>query len=228
MPTLDAVRLARERIRHGIHLTPCACSEALSQLTGNRIFLKLENLQFTGSFKDRGALNKLLTLTEEERHHGVIAASAGNHAQAVAYHATKLGIRAQICMPLGTPLVKVTSTRNYGAEVILVGDSYDEAFEEAMRRQKEFGFTYVHAFDDEDIIAGQGTIGLELLEQAPQLEVIVAPIGGGGMIGGIAAVVKQLRPAVRVIGVQTYPCPFDDSGSRSPSPCNCSISEHYR
>ena len=207
MVSLDSIRAARERIRGDIYLSPCAYSATLSRLTGNSLLLKLENLQMTGSFKDRGALNKILSLTSEQRECGVIAASAGNHAQAVAYYATKNGIRAHICMPLTTPLVKVTQTRAYGAEVILAGDSYDEAFQEACRRQEESGYTFVHAFNDEAIIAGQGTIGLEILEQCPDIEAVVAPIGGGGLLGGIACVVKELKPSIRVIGVQTARVP---------------------
>ncbi len=207
MVTLEAIRAARERIRAGIYESPCAYSETLSQLAGNRLWLKLENLQMTGSFKERGALNRILTLTPEEAARGVIAASAGNHAQAVSYHATNHGIRAQICMPVNTPLNKVTQTKNYGAEVVLVGESYDEAYQEACRRQVEYGFTFLHAFNDEAVIAGQGTIGLEILEQTPDLEAVVAPVGGGGLLGGIACAVKELRPSVRVIGVQTERVP---------------------
>ncbi|MGC2660105.1 MAG: threonine ammonia-lyase [Bryobacteraceae bacterium] len=207
MVTLESIRAARERIRSQIYETPCAYSETLSQLAGNPLLLKLENLQMTGSFKERGALNKILTLSEAERAHGVIAASAGNHAQAVAYHATRNGIRAQICMPLSTPLVKVTQTRAYGGDVVLFGDSYDEAYQEACRRQVEHGFTFVHAFNDDAVISGQGTIGLELLEQCPDLEAIVCPIGGGGLLGGIACAVKELKPAVRIVGVQTQRIP---------------------
>lgn len=188
-------------------MSPCAYSEVLSRLCGNRVFLKLENLQMTGSFKDRGALNKILTLTEDEKKCGVIAASAGNHAQSVSYHASERGIRAQICMPIATPIVKVTATRGYGAEVVLFGDSYDAAFQEAVRRQAEFGFTFVHAFDDEAVIAGQGTIALELLEQVPNLEAVVVPIGGGGMMGGMACALKELKPDIYVVGVQTARLP---------------------
>jgi threonine dehydratase len=206
MVTLDSIRAARERIRSRIYESPCAYSATLSQLTGNHLWLKLENLQMTGSFKERGALNRILTLSEEEAARGVIAASAGNHAQAVSFHATQHGIRAQICMPVTTPLNKVTQTRAYGGEVVLVGESYDDAYQEACRRQHEFGFTFLHAFNDEDVIAGQGTIGLELVEQAP-MEALIAPIGGGGLLGGIACAVKELRPEVRVIGVQTERVP---------------------
>jgi len=207
MVNLEAIRAARERIRGGVYESPCSYSEALSQLSANRVWLKLENLQMTGSFKERGALNRILTLSKEDAARGVIAASAGNHAQAVSYHATKRGIRAQICMPLSTPLVKVTQTRNYGAEVILFGDSYDDAYQEACRRQLEYGFTLLHAFNNEDVIAGQGTIGFELLEQMPAIEAVIAPIGGGGLLGGIACVIKELKPSVRVVGVQTERVP---------------------
>lgn len=207
MVNVEAIRAAHERIRGSVYESPCSYSETLSKLSGNRLWLKLENLQMTGSFKERGALNRILTLRKDEASRGVIAASAGNHAQAVSYHATRHGIRAQICMPLSTPLVKVTQTRNYGAEVILFGDSYDDAFQEACRRQAEYGFTFLHAFNDEDVIAGQGTIGFELLEQAPELEAVIVPIGGGGLLGGIACVVKESKPSVRMIGVQTERVP---------------------
>src|SRR6266571_9349928 len=207
MMTLRAIQDARERIRESIVVTPFVHSEKFSLQTGNSIFLKLENLQMTGAFKERGALNKILTLTEEERRRGVIAASAGNHAQAVAYHATKRGIKAQICMPLTTPLVKVSATRRYGAEVVLEGANYDETYEEALKRSEAEGLTLIHAFDDDDVIAGQGTLGLELLEQNPGLEAVVAPIGGGGLIGGVACAVKEITPSIRVVGVQTARLP---------------------
>jgi threonine dehydratase len=171
------------------------------------LYLKLENLQRTGSFKERGALNKLLTLSEAERKRGVIAASAGNHAQGVAFHATALGIRAQIVMPLATPLVKVAATRSFGAEVILHGASYDEASEEAERRRVAEGRTLIHPFDDAEVISGQGTIGLELLEQVPDMEAIVAPIGGGGLIGGIGCALKESNAKIRVIGVESEKLP---------------------
>jgi threonine dehydratase len=179
----------------------------LSALTGQQVYLKLENLQMTGSFKERGALNRIAKLTQEQAAHGVIAASAGNHAQGVAYHATKRGIRAVIVMPLTTPLVKVTATRDFGAEVVLHGASYDEAYVEALRLCAEQGLTFIHPFDDPDVMAGQGTIGLELLEQVTQLEAVVAPIGGGGLIGGIACAIKEMRPEVRSVGVQTAKLP---------------------
>lgn len=179
----------------------------LSALTGQQVYLKLENLQMTGSFKERGALNRIALLTKEQVARGVVAASAGNHAQGVAYHATKRGIRALIVMPLATPLVKVTATRGFGAEVVLHGANYDEACEEAMRLCAAEGMTFIHPFDDAAVMAGQGTIGLELLEQVPQLEAVVVPIGGGGLIGGIACAIKEARPKIRVIGVQTSRLP---------------------
>ena len=200
--SLAEIRGAMDRIRDSIYLSPCACSEYFSQLTGNSVYLKLDNLQRTGAFKERGALNKLLTLTAEERSRGVIAASAGNHAQGVAYHAGRHGIRAEICMPLTTPLIKVSATKSYGAEVILHGANYDEACEEAVRRSQEFGMTFVHPFDDEVVIAGQGTMGLEILQQVPDVEAVIAPIGGGGLISGVACAIKETNPQVRVIGVQ--------------------------
>src|ERR1700692_1676626 len=202
MITLNDIQAALARIRNSIYLSPCARSETFSESTGNTVYLKLDNLQRTGSFKERGALNKLLSLTSEERAQGVIAASAGNHAQGVAYHAGKLGIRAQICMPLTTPLIKVSATRGYGADVVLHGANYDEAFEEALRRSHAEHLTFVHAFDADAVIAGQGTIGLELIEQHPDLEAVIVPIGGGGLIGGIACAVKESNPKIQVFGVE--------------------------
>jgi len=199
---LQDIRTARERIRNAIRVSPCTHSEAFSALTGNFIFLKLDNQQRTGAFKERGALNKLLTLTDDERARGVIAASAGNHAQGVAYHAGRHGIRARIVMPLPTPLTKVSSTRAYGADVLLHGANYDEAYAKALELSREDGLTLIHAFDDDAVIAGQGTLGLEILEQHPEVEAVVVPIGGGGLIGGIACAVKETNPAVRLYGVQ--------------------------
>jgi len=182
-------------------------SEMLSKLTGHQVYLKLENLQMTGSFKERGALNRLSLLTPEEAARGVVAASAGNHAQGVAYHATRLGVRSIIVMPLATPLVKVTATREFGAEVVLHGANYDEACAEATRLCESEGMIFVHPFDDAAVMAGQGTIGLEMLEQVPDLDAVIVPIGGGGLIGGIACAIKETRPACRVIGVQTERLP---------------------
>jgi threonine dehydratase len=176
-------------------------------LAGLPLFLKFENLQRTGSFKERGALNKILTLSEDERRCGVIAASAGNHAQGVAFHAAAHNIRAQIVMPLATPLVKVAATRSFGAEVILHGDNYDEACAEAMCRCSTEGSSFIHPFDDPEVISGQGTIGLELLEQVPDLEAVVVPIGGGGLISGIGCALKESNPKIRVIGVEPEKLP---------------------
>jgi len=205
--TLADVVTARERLRGAVYYTPCAHSEMLSGLTGQQIYLKLENLQMTGAFKERGALNRIATLTPEQAARGVVAASAGNHAQGVAYHATRRGIRSLIVMPLATPLVKVTATRGFGAEVVLYGANYDEACEEALRLCAAEGMTFIHPFDDPVVMAGQGTIGLEMLEQVPDLEAVAVPIGGGGLIGGIACAVKESRPGVRVVGVQTSRLP---------------------
>src|SRR5882724_1390588 len=172
MITLNDIHAALRRIRASIYLSPCARSETFSQSTGNQVYLKLDNLQRTGAFKERGALNKLLLLSAEERTQGVIAASAGNHAQGVAYHAGKLGIRAQICMPLPTPLIKVSATRSYGADVVLHGANYDEAYDKAVEQGREDGLTLIHAFDDDAVIAGQGTLGLEILQQHSDIEAI--------------------------------------------------------
>lgn len=205
--SLASIHTARARIGEAIYCSPCQMSHSLSELAGLPLHLKLENLQRTGSFKERGALNKLLTLSEQERKRGVIAASAGNHAQGVAFHAGVLGIRAQIVMPLATPLVKVAATRSFGAEVILHGASYDEACEEAVRRKVQEGRTFIHPFDDPEVIAGQGTIGLELLEQVPDIEAVVVPIGGGGLISGVACALKETNPRIRVIGVEPEKLP---------------------
>ncbi len=188
---LGDVVAARERIRGSIYYSPCPHSEMLSGLTGQHVYLKLENLQMTGSFKERGALNRIAMLTPEQAGRGVIAASAGNHAQGVAHHATKRGIRSLIVMPQQTPLVKVTATRNFGAEVVLHGANYDEAYAEARRICEGNGMTFIHPFDDAAVMAGQGTIGLEVLEQVAGLEAVVVPIGGGGLIGGIACAIKE-------------------------------------
>ena len=203
MVTLKDIEEARGRIQDGIERTPCPRSKYFSELLDlNEVYFKLENLQRTGSFKERGALNKLLTLTPEERARGVIAASAGNHAQGVAFHAGKLGIKATIVMPEQTPLIKVTSTRGYGAKVVLHGANFDEAYAEALRIQQRENQVFIHPFNDPYIIAGQGTIGLELLEQVPNLEVVVMPIGGGGMTSGVACALKSLNPKITIIGVQ--------------------------
>ena len=202
MVSLSQIQEALARIRKSIHVSPCTRSETFSELTGNAVYLKLENRQRTGAYKERGALNKLLSLTGEERSQGVIAASAGNHAQAVAYHASNLGIRARIVMPLATPLIKVSATRGYGGEVVLHGANYDEAYDEAMRLSAQEHLTFVHAFNDDAVIAGQGTLGLELLEQHPDLEAVIVPVGGGGLIGGIGCALKETNARIKIIGVQ--------------------------
>jgi threonine dehydratase len=205
--TLADVAAARSRIADALPHFPLERSERLSKASGAPVALKLENLQHTGSFKERGALNRLLTLSAEARAAGVVAGSAGNHAQAVAAHAARLGIRCTIVMPVGTPLVKVTATREHGAQVVLHGRGYDEAFAEAARRAHADGLTLVHGFDDPLVMAGTGTIGLEVLEEAPDLGTVVVPVGGGGLIAGIALAVKETRPAVRVVGVQSARVP---------------------
>ena len=202
MITIADIQAARERLGKAVYRTPCPHSATLSKLCGCEVYFKLENLQMTGSFKERGALNKLLQLTEAEKSAGVIAASAGNHAQGVAYHATRLGIRSVIVMPRTTPLVKVSNTRELGGEIVLYGANYDEAFARAKELAAEHGYTYIHAFDDEAIIAGQGTIGLELLEEETKFDAVIVPIGGGGMIAGIAIAMKTMRPDIRIIGVE--------------------------
>ena len=204
---LKEIEEARARSSVTLRPTPCVKSEPLSQLCGATVWLKMENLQRTGSFKDRGALNKLLQLTAEERARGVIGASAGNHAQGVAWHAGRLGIPATIVMPVRTPLVKVVNTRNFGATVVQYGNNLEESFLEARRIQQEQNLVFVHPFDDEAIVAGQGTIGLELVEQVPTMDFVICPIGGGGLIAGMAAALKEINPRVRIIGVQTAALP---------------------
>ncbi len=205
--TIADIEAARARIRDAVYCSPCPGSETLGELTGTRCHVKLENLQMTGSFKERGALSKLLLLTADERARGVIAASAGNHGLAVAFHAQRLGIAAAIVMPEWAPLIKVTSCRRYGATVVLAGQDYDEAYAEARRREATTGAVFVHPFDDPAVIAGQGTLGLELVEQVPDLDAVVVPVGGGGLISGIALAVKTRNPRVEVIGVQASALP---------------------
>ena len=205
--SLVEIKQAKQRIRDFIYFSPCQQSAALSEMTGQQVYLKLDNLQRTGAFKERGALNRILLLSEDEKRRGVIAASAGNHAQAVAYHATQRGVLARIVMPLMTPLVKTSATRGFGADVILHGANYDEACHEALRICDLEGLTFIHPFDDYAVINGQGTIGLELLEQVQGLEAVVVPIGGGGLISGVACALKESNPKIRVVGVQTERLP---------------------
>ena len=203
MVTFSDITAARERIRAGVLNTPCLHAQTLSAILGCEVWLKFENLQFTASFKERGALNKLSQLTEDEKKRGVIAMSAGNHAQGVAYHAKRLGIPATIVMPRGTPFVKVRNTQAHGATVVIHGDSLAEAATHAQALRAERNLVFVHPYDDAAIIAGQGTLGLEMLEAAPQIDTLVIPVGGGGMIAGVAVAAKHVRPDVRVIGVET-------------------------
>jgi threonine dehydratase len=201
--TLEDVRRAAELVRGAVVATPTVRSRTLSELTGADVALKLENLQFTASFKERGALVKLLSLEPEARRRGVVAMSAGNHAQAVAHHARRLGIPALVVMPRLTPTVKVEHTRALGAEVVLHGEGLDEAADEARALGAARGLAFVHPYDDEQIVAGQGTVALEMLEARPDLEVLVVPVGGGGLVAGMAIAAKALRPEIRVVGVQT-------------------------
>jgi threonine dehydratase len=196
------VEAARTRLAGVIYETPCAYSQSLSDLTGTRVFVKLENLQMTGSFKERGAANVLLQLSPEERRRGVATASAGNHGLAVAFHAARLGIAAVIVMPEWAPLTKVLSARRQGAEVVLHGDNYDEAYARAREIEAARRLVFVHPFDDPRVIAGQGTIGLELAAQVPDLDAALVPVGGGGLVSGLAVALKSRLPAAEVIGVQ--------------------------
>ena len=202
--TFADIEKAATRLDGQVLDTPCVESKTLGQIVGARIFLKFENLQFTASFKERGALNKLATMVESgARITGVIAASAGNHAQGVAHHAQRLGLRAVIVMPVVTPTVKIERTRGFGAEVVLFGESFDEAREHALVLAEREGLSFVHPFDDEAVIAGQGTIGVEMLRTQPDLDTLVIAVGGGGLISGIATAVRHLKPSVEIIGVQT-------------------------
>ncbi len=209
--TFADIEAAAEQLAGHVLDTPCVESLTLGQIVGARVFLKFENLQFTASFKERGALNKLATLVADPPQgrsiKGVIAASAGNHAQGVAHHAQRLGLRAVIVMPQHTPTVKVERTRGFGAEVVLYGDTFDHARERAVAMAAEQGLTFVHPFDDPLVIAGQGTIGLEMLRAQPAIDTLVIAVGGGGLISGIATAVRHLKPSVQIIGVQTLRFP---------------------
>jgi threonine dehydratase len=206
-PSIDDIHAAAKRIDGAVIRTPMLVSRTLSEIIGAEVWLKFENLQFTAAYKERGALNKLLQLTPEERARGVIAASAGNHAQAVAYHAKRLGIPATIVMPESTPTVKVTQTAGHGATVVLFGKIVDDAFAKARELALEKGYVFVHAFDDPQIIAGAGTVGLEMIEEAPDLDTIVVPIGGGGLMSGVSIATRSVKPEIELIGVEAelYP-----------------------
>ena len=209
--TLDDIRAAARRLEGEVTRTPCLHSRTLAAIAGCDIFLKFENLQFTASFKERGALNKMAQLTAEERAHGVLSVSAGNHAQAVAYHAERMGIAATIVMPRFASSVKVENTRGFGAEVVLQGDTFEDARIAGLALAAERGLTVVHPFDDLAIVAGQGTVALEMLEQQPEIDTLVIAIGGGGLIAGMATAAKAVRPGIRVVGVQTerFPAAFN-------------------
>jgi threonine dehydratase len=218
MLNLPDIEQAAQRLHGHLMNTPCVASQTLSQLTGAQIYLKFENLQYTASFKERGACNKLAQLTDAERRRGVIAMSAGNHAQGVAYHAQRLGIRAVIVMPRFTPGVKIERTRGFGAEVVLHGDTLDASHIHALALAELEGLVFVHPYDDEAIVAGQGTVGLEMLQAVPDLDTLVIAVGGGGLIAGVATAAKALKPGIEVIGVQT---------SRFPAMVNAIKGTHY-
>jgi threonine dehydratase len=205
--TAANIRAAASAIADGIERTPFVMSRTLSEICGTEIWLKLENLQYTASFKDRGALNKILSLSETERAAGVVAASAGNHAQATAWHASRLGIRATIVMPVSTPLVKITGTEMLGANIVLHGDGVGEAADRAQEISDETGAVIVHPYDDDHVIAGQGTVALEILAARPDIETLVIPVGGGGLIAGCAIAAKDINPAIEIVGVEAemYP-----------------------
>jgi threonine dehydratase len=206
-PTIDDIRAAAERIKGSVIRTPMMLSRTLSEMVDAEVWLKFENLQFTAAYKERGALNKLLQLSEAERARGVVAASAGNHAQAVAYHGRRLGIPVTIVMPVSTPTIKVTQTEGHGADVVLCGERFDDAYAHARELEASKGFIFVHPFDDVAVMSGAGTVALEMLEDAPDLDTLVIPIGGGGLISGVATAAKALKPSIKVIGVEAelYP-----------------------
>ncbi|HEX8639536.1 MAG TPA: threonine ammonia-lyase [Allosphingosinicella sp.] len=217
---LADIEAAARRIEGAVVRTPAMLSRALSDRLGATVYVKLENLQHTGAYKERGALNKLLLMNEATRSRGVVAASAGNHSQAVAYHARRLDVPVLIVMPEQTPIVKVAQTESHGAEVVLHGSVFDEAYAEALRLAEERGLTFIHPFDDLEVMAGQGTVALELLADAPDIDMLVVPIGGGGLIAGIGAAAKALRPDIEIVGVQPelYPSMYAKF-SRQNLPC---------
>ena len=212
--TIDDVRAAAARIGDAVVRTPTDYSKTLSQITGANIWLKFENLQFTAAYKERGALNKLLLLTDEQKARGVITASAGNHSQGLAYHGTRLGVPVTIVMPRTTPMVKVIQTEQVGGQVVLEGESFDEANDYARSMEKQLGLTFVHPFDDPDVAAGQGTVALEMLADVPELDMLAIPIGGGGLLSGMGTVARALKPDIGLIGVQPelYPSMYAKLG----------------
>ncbi|MBC7600747.1 MAG: threonine ammonia-lyase [Polaromonas sp.] len=203
MLALTDILTAAQRLQGQLLDTPCVASKTLSQITGAEVFLKFENLQYTASFKERGACNKLAQLSAEEGRHGVVAMSAGNHAQGVAYHAQRLGLRAVIVMPRFTPGVKIERTRGFGAEVVLRGDTLDESRTHALALAESEGLVFIHPYDDEAIVAGQGTVGLEMLRAVPDLDTLIVAVGGGGLIAGMATAAKAIKPGIEIVGVQT-------------------------
>ncbi len=209
--TVDDILAARTRIAGSIVKTPTLISQTLSDMLGCKVYLKFENLQFTAAYKERGALNRLLQLDDASKAKGVIAASAGNHAQGLAYHGKRLGVPVTIVMPTTTPIVKVTQTRGHGATVVQFGEKFDDAYAHARKLEVEQGLTFVHPFDEPDIIAGQGTVALEMLEDAPEIDTLVIPIGGGGLFSGMATAARAMKPDIRLVGVQAelYPSMYD-------------------
>ncbi|BDG47077.1 threonine ammonia-lyase [Parageobacillus sp. KH3-4] len=218
MLTLNDILEAREKMKKVVHETPLEHSQTFTNLSGNEVYMKLENLQKTGSFKVRGSFNKIMSLSEAERKRGVIAASAGNHAQGVAYSSGMIGIPCTIVMPKGAPLSKVEATKGYGAEVILHGDVFDESLEYAFELQRQRGMTFVHPFDDLAVMSGQGTIGLEIIEQLPEVDVVLCPVGGGGLLAGLAFTLKQLKPSIEIYGVESSACPGMTAALRHKKP----------
>jgi len=202
MLKLEQFQEAKKRVDNVIVPTPLIYSEAFSKECKNEVYIKPENLQRTGAFKIRGAYNKIVKMSDEAKAKGLIASSAGNHAQGVAYAANQLGVKATIVMPKHTPLIKVEATQSHGAEVVLTGEVYDDSYKAACELQKKYGYTFVHPFDDEDVIEGQGTIALEILEELPEADVLLVPVGGGGLISGIACAAKQIKPTIKIIGVE--------------------------
>lgn len=207
IPTLDDIRAARKRLGNAIYHSPCPYSLSLSRLCGANIYCKLDHLQMTGSFKERGARNRLMSLTDAEKKAGVIAASAGNHALGLAYHGQLLGVRVTVVMPKWAPLVKITNCRSFGAEVVMFGETYDQARRHALELAQKSHLIYVPGFDDPHIVAGTGTLGLEILEDVPDVDAVIVPVGGGGLIAGVGLAIKALRPQTQIIGVEPLHAP---------------------